>query len=256
MELQKLEEKIFEKPLSFTELFTASFFVLKAYYREIFLAFFVYFIPVLVLESLTFRSSLHLNFSVFPNEIQGEFIFFVLTDAFFQELFSAGLILFIIAFFEKKICFAPLFLKVLFQKSLFFLITFAFMISWIVAGLFAFIVPGLLAAVFLSFGLYLVFSENLWGMQGLAESFRTVKTFWIRTFLYFLLFTLIKLALALLTALIFQKVTLPWPEAEFLLSNLTLYFLTLFFSLGYGVLFFNLRHQMKPKDQNQLPVSE
>lgn len=257
---KNIEDKIFTTPLSFKETLKATRMFFSFYKKDIFLSFFVFFVLTLVFQAVVFKDIITHPLPLNPdltNQV-GEYknlLLFNVVSLFFQELFFSGLVLFVMAFFEKKIIYANIFLKALFQKSFFFIFTLLLLLSFTVAGLLAFILPGILLVFFFSFALFLVFTENLFGLQALKESFRTIKPFWFKVLLYFIILNAIKLIFSLGIEISLSYIKIPWIELKFLISNLILYLLLVFPSAFFALFFFNLRHQVKPKDQNQQPVT-
>jgi hypothetical protein len=254
MEQPERPDAIFEEKLSFPEILKRTWKVFIFYRKDILLSFLGYFIPLLVLLSLIFQSSLAPS----PESIQKNFTqnwIFLMVHNLFQDFFFAGLIIYVIVYFEKKIMHPGIFFRVLFQRFFIFVLTFALLFSFMMAGILAFIVPGLVIAILFSFSLFLVFSENLSGLEAFQESYRTVKESWIRVTLYFIGVNAISFVLSFGT--IYLVAHWPWerPEIKFLLGELFSSFLNLFPSLVFAVLFYNLRNQVKPPTRSEKPIS-
>jgi len=103
-------DPIYKKPLSLKELFGHTAKLWRKYHTSLLMVFFLYFVPLLVILSVVFRHEL-----AYTGEQMGLLQYHALVLAFLQKVFSAALLLFVIAFFEKKIIRPDIFFRRMFN---------------------------------------------------------------------------------------------------------------------------------------------
>lgn len=244
-------DPIYKKPLSLKELFGHTAKLWKKYQSSLLMVFFLYFIPLLVALAVIFREEL-----AYGSERMGLLQYHALVLAFLQKVFSAALLLFVIAFFEKKIIRPDIFFRRLFYLLIPLLMTISMNFFFILSGLMLFIVPGIFAAFFFIFSDLLVFHENIFGFFALKESFRLVKSFWLRVFALTLLVELFSQGVEFALIILSGRFSWPRPEIQFFVTYLLIYFIKFFGFLFFAVFFYNLRQLMMPKNEIEKPAED
>ncbi len=277
-ENQYKEDDIFKKRLSFWEILKKSREVFLFYKNQIFLSYFIIFIPVLVFAAIFFRIGLAHETEIFSlmeslkNATQVEVIsafqklskqswFFnwfsvrFIFPLILQVYFSA-LVLYGVSYFEKRIISPVIFIKKIFLNILPFLTTLFIVKMLTLFGFIAFFIPGIICLVLFSFSLLLVFSERLFGVQALRESVRTVKNSLIYVFLYLIIINIFEIFIHSGSYRLVRLIKWPRIELEFFINYVLVYLLTIVPAIVVAVFFYNIRNLVKPKSKNFVPDIE
>lgn len=255
MENKGFKDDIFERELGFFELAKRSAQIIYFFRQPVFISFFLFFIPVLVFIAVVFRNQLAYHVINF-NEMGLVEWFFFFIQSLTQQLFFAGTIIFVSAFFERKIFQVSLMINRIFIRLIPFTFTFIFQFALISTGIIAFIIPGIIIAIFLAFSLFLVYSENLWGFDSFKESARTVKAYWVKVFFYFLILNALDYFIPVGVSYILKNVHFFRVELKFFIESLLAFLLYFFPAVFFAVLFYNLRQRIEPKDKTEEPASD
>ncbi len=262
MNNKHLDDDIFTKKLNIIEIIKKTFKVFAFFGKDMLISFMIFFIPVLILVIIGFRSDLY------SIENTNEVIPYLgLILSFTQTLFSAALILYIVGYFEKKLIFTKKFLQLIFLKIISFIIVFFPIIFITLLGRFVFVkifgenisifivyIPEIFIGAALYFTYFIIFLENRWGLDSILESIRTFKIFWCWVILFFAFLVYLNHFVIIGIDAFINLFHFPRIELKYFVSfSLTIFIVTII-EFFYVLFFYNLRQLIKPKDKIEKPL--